>query len=98
MPSLYEAVTEISNEMLLAVRQGDWETLAALEDLCQKHIDQIAVRGNQLPLNQDQQKIKVECLMQILSNDKEIRNIHEPWMSRLSYLMTPASGRHPRDA
>jgi flagellar protein FliT len=87
MLSLYEAVTEISQQMLEAARQKDWDGYGKLEILCQGYIHQIPVHGAQSPLTPEALERKIACLKTILSNDKEIMDLMQPWMLRLSDIM-----------
>ena len=91
MLSLYEAVTEISQQMLQAARQKDWDGHGKLEILCQGYIHQIPVHGEQAPLTPEALERKIACLKTILSNDKEIMDLMQPWMLRLTDIMNGQS-------
>jgi flagellar protein FliT len=88
MLSLYESVTEISQQMLEAARQKDWDGYGRLEVLCQGYINQIPVHGDQVPLTPESLERKIACLKTILSNDKEIMDLLQPWMLRLTDIMS----------
>ncbi len=87
MISLYESMVEISRQMLEAARRQDWDGLGRLEVLCQGYIHQIPVYDERAPLSHQVLEKKVAMLKKILSNDKEIRELMEPWMARLNQIM-----------
>lgn len=92
MLSLYEAVTEISQQMLEAARREDWKCYGQLELLCKGYIHQIPMHNGKAQLSADALQRKVACLKTILSNDKEIMDLMQPWMLRLSDIMGGSEG------
>jgi flagellar protein FliT len=89
--SLYETVADITDRMLAAARTGDWELLTELETRCSDHVENL--RNNQAPrepLSDAAREKKVRILKKILADDREIRNITEPWMAQLSTMMKSA--------
>jgi flagellar protein FliT len=84
---LYENVATITDQMLAAARNGDWEQLAALETHCADQVSILKTGEPALPLTGDMRVRKVEIIKKILADDKEIRNITEPWMNKLSKLI-----------
>lgn len=84
---LYENVATITDQMLAAARNGDWEQLAALEKHCANQVSILKTGEPPLPLSGDMRVRKVEIIKKILADDKEIRNITEPWMNKLSKLI-----------
>jgi len=95
MISLYESMVEISHQMLEAARHQDWDGLGRLEVLCQGYIHQIPVHDERTPLSPQVLEKKVAMLKKILSNDKEIRDLMEPWMLRLNEIMNVKVGISP---
>jgi flagellar protein FliT len=86
--SLYETVADITDQMLAAARTGDWEQLAALESRCSSHV--AVIRDNdqpRQPLSAAARAKKTLIIKKILDDDRQIRNITEPWMAQLSALM-----------
>ena len=86
--SLYETVAEITDQMLAAARNADWEQLAALESRCSGQVD--IIRQNeepQQPLSVAARERKIRIIRKILADDREIRSITEPWMQQLAALM-----------
>ncbi|HWU98469.1 MAG TPA: flagellar protein FliT [Oxalicibacterium sp.] len=86
--SLYETVAGITDKMLAAARNGDWEELIALEAHCASHVATLKAGEPPVPLTGTVRERKVQIIQKILSDDREIRNITQPWMENLSSLMS----------
>jgi flagellar protein FliT len=86
--SIYETVADITDQMLAAARTGDWEQLAVLESRCSNQVE-VLKRNDQPrePLTPAAREQKIRIIKKILEDDRQIRNITEPWMARLSALM-----------
>ena len=87
----YETAAEITGQMLAAARAADWERLSALETLCAKEIRQLRFREPANALSSIERNRKIDVITKILADDREIRIITEPWMARLSALLSGAS-------
>lgn len=85
--SLYEAVSDITNRMVAAARAGDWDRLVALESDCAGHVQTLRDGEPPTPLEGAVRERKVKIIHKILADDREIRNITEPWMAHLSALI-----------
>lgn len=85
--SLYETVATITDQMLAAARNGDWEQLVALESRCANHIETLKVEEPRAALPKEERERKVNIIRKILEDDREIRNITEPWMAQLSMMI-----------
>ncbi|HZW20786.1 flagellar protein FliT [Noviherbaspirillum sp.] len=89
--SLYEAVADTTDKMLAAARVGDWEQLAALETHCSNQVEIIKQNDQQrLPLTPTARERKVKIIKKILDDDRQIRDITEPWMAQLSAMINSA--------
>lgn len=88
--SLYEAIAEITEQMLAAAHSGDWEHLAALESRCASHVRSLESGEPHVPLSGALRERKVKIIHKVLAHDREIRNITEPWMARLSTMLNSA--------
>jgi len=84
--ALYETVADITDQMLAAARNSDWEQLAVLETRCAHHVE-ILKNDKPAPLTGDIRVRKVQIINKILADDREIRNIAEPWMAKLSQMI-----------
>ena len=85
--SVYEAVAVITDQMLTAARAGDWDTLIELEKHCADHVKTLQSREPGPPLRADERERKVKIIHSILEDDRQIRNLTEPWMAQLSYMI-----------
>jgi flagellar protein FliT len=83
----YEAAARITGEMLAAARASEWERFSALETACANEIQRMKFGDSPKPLSALQRTRKIEVITRILANDREIRLVTEPWMSRLSSLL-----------
>lgn len=89
--STYEFMVTLTNQMLEAAKQKDWDRMAELEKVCENCAQKIPMRDHSDLLNQEAVERKVKSLKKILENDKEIRALLEPWMARLTKLMHTSS-------
>ncbi|HEX7640974.1 MAG TPA: flagellar protein FliT [Burkholderiaceae bacterium] len=81
--SLYETISVITEQMVSAARNANWIQLADLEKQCAMHIETIK-SGDKEPAQGDMRERKIKIIRKILADDREIRNLTEPWMQRLS--------------
>jgi len=88
--SLYETVATITNQMLAAARNGNWDELAALEVHCSSHVATLKAGEAPVPLSGLLRERKVKIIQKILADDREIRTLTEPWMHHLSKLIDNA--------
>lgn len=91
--ALYEEVARITDNMLSAAHRQDWEQLVALEAGCAHCVE--SLKGCPVPgrLSDEAREQKVSLLKTILANDREIRNLADPWMQRMSQLLESASAQ-----
>jgi flagellar protein FliT len=86
--ALYETVADITDQMLAAARLGDWERLAALESRCSSQVEILKQsEPPRQPLSPLARERKTKIIKKILDDDRQIRDITEPWMAQLSALM-----------
>ncbi|MFZ6686203.1 flagellar protein FliT [Undibacterium sp. SXout11W] len=85
--SLYENVAIITDQMLRAARERDWELLCQLESNCSSTV--AIIQKNEIPvsLTPELREQKIRMIKKILADDKEIRDITEPWMAELADLI-----------
>jgi len=80
---LYEAIADVTDRMLTAARSANWIQFAALEKICAQHV--ATIKKNELEVAQGAiRERKIHIIQKILADDREIRNITEPWMAKLS--------------
>ena len=89
--SLYESVAELTNQMLAAARNHDWDELSKLEAICADYNEQIQDHAELKPLSEDVQARKLQSIKLILANDREIRDLMAPWMLKLNSMLNGQS-------
>ncbi len=83
--SMYEHIAGLTTKMAAAARASDWESLGRLESECTQQAKR--VEEGVPALSNAPRMRKIDLLKQILANDREIRNITEPWMGQLANVM-----------
>lgn len=88
--SLYQAISDITDQMLVAARAHDWEHFCELEAHGASHVRTLRRHdaGGALPDAVREQKVRI--IHEILAHDRAIRDITEPWMARLAALINSA--------
>ena len=84
----YEAIEQASVDMLNAARAGDWDQVVKLEGACVLLISQLKAAAREVPLGQDEARVKSRIMQRILVNDAEIRHLAEPWLLELDEMLT----------
>lgn len=87
---VYEAMAVITDQMLHAANDSDWDRLALLEQQCAQHVRQLKEHEPQ-PLAGPQRVKKVDAIRRMLAADRQIRDLTTPWMARLSALISNSS-------
>lgn len=85
--SLYETVSDITGQMLVAAQKRDWEELVVLESRVAGHVSSLKTGEEPAALTGPTRLRKVQIIQKILAHDRLIRNITEPWMAELAILM-----------
>ena len=90
MIGTYENILAVTAQMLDAARAADWDLLVVREQACRELVERLmnARTDNDLVLEPQARKRKVEIIRKVLADDAEIRNLAEPWMQRLQHLLT----------
>ncbi|HWW71957.1 MAG TPA: flagellar protein FliT [Duganella sp.] len=79
--SMYENIAGLSKQMAAAARLGDWDGLSQLETRCATEARAVATG---VPALSGAPRLrKIDLLKQILANDREIRDITDPWMNQV---------------
>lgn len=79
--SMYENIAGLSNQMAAAARLGDWDGLSKLENQCASAAR--ATATGVPALNGAPRLRKIDLLKQILANDRDIRDMTDPWMNQV---------------
>ncbi len=85
--AIYESISQLTDQMLGAARAADWELLSALEAQCGKHIANLRVCEESVVLPAALRDRKVDIIRKILEDDRDIRNLTEPGLRKLSALI-----------
>lgn len=85
--SIYEAMSDLTGQMLAAAQARDWENLAELETHCAGHVNTLKASEPAQPLTGELRAKKVRIIHQIMAHDRQIRSLTEPWMAELAALM-----------
>jgi flagellar protein FliT len=79
--SMYENIAGLTNQMAAAARMGDWDGLSKLEGQCASEARNAATG---VPALSGAPRLrKIDLLKQILANDREIRDVTDPWMNKV---------------
>lgn len=86
--SLYEAMSDLTGQMLVAAQSRDWENLAELESHCAAHVQVLRDGETVVALDGPLRARKVKIIHDILAHDRAIRDLTTPWMAELSKLIS----------
>jgi len=85
--SIYESVSAITGQMLLAARRQDWGQLESLGSQYSQQIGSLKSDGPMAPVQGDQREHKVRLLRKILQDDRLIRDATQPGLKDLQALI-----------
>lgn len=79
--TMYENIAGLSTQMAAAARMGDWDGVGKLETQC---TNAARATATGVPaLDGAPRMRKIDLLKQILANDREIRDLADPWMTTI---------------
>ena len=84
----YEAMADITEQMVHAASASDWDRLVLLEQQCAAHVRQLKDSEAPLALTGANREKKVDAIRKMLDDDRKIRDLTVPWMARLSALIS----------
>jgi flagellar protein FliT len=84
---IYEDVANITTQMLQAARNARWDDLVHLEQYCANRVHSLATSEAPIKYPANLRNRKLSLLRDILADDREIRNLTEPWMQQLDKLL-----------
>jgi flagellar protein FliT len=85
--SAYEAMLELTAELIVAASNQDWERFVQLEKCCSDHAQMIKNNSPSLPMTGSCRQKKIVLINRLLSDDRTIRDLTAPWMIHLSALI-----------
>lgn len=84
--SVYEAMVGVTDQMVQAATDSDWDRLVLLEQQCAVFIARLRDSEPQ-PLAGSERLQKVKAIHRMLDADRKIRDLTQPWMARLTALI-----------
>lgn len=85
--TVYAAMGELSSQMVTAANASDWERLEALEQRVSDHVALLKAQEATVRLEGEQRQRKVTLIKQMLDDDRQVRDLIQPWMAQLSKLI-----------
>lgn len=85
--STYEAMLTLTEQMVKAAGDGDWDQLEALEKRVGAYAQALKNNDEKVLLEGPQRLKKVAIIKQLLEDDRKIRDLTMPWMAHLSKLI-----------
>lgn len=82
----YEAIADVSDQMLRAARGADWSALSALQEVYLQLVDGLKDAGVGVALDEAELGRKLDLIRRILADDAAIRDLASPEIARLSAL------------
>ena len=82
MLSAYASLSELTDTMLSAASDGEWDHLAELEQRCQGYVGSL-MQAAPVQLSENEQRTKIAIIRAILQNDAKIRALAEPRLHEL---------------
>lgn len=91
---LYETLSGLSADMLIAAETGDWDRLVELERTVARLRNRLSTEDAQARLTEAERERKVDLIKRILADDRRIRSYTEPWMEHVRrFLGEDITGR-----
>ena len=84
---LYEQIATLTRQMLEAAQHDDWDRLVVLETQTAQRIQHLRTHLPATGLTEPLREKKVTLIQRILADDRAIRHLTEPWMTRLTVLI-----------
>lgn len=84
---LYEQIATLTRQMLDAAQHDDWDRLVVLEGQTAQRIQNLRTHLPATGLSEPLREKKVTLIQRILADDRAIRHLTEPWMTRLAVLI-----------
>jgi flagellar protein FliT len=85
--SVYEAMLALTGQLVVAASNNDWEQFMLLEQRCATHLQTLNNGDAALPMTGANRQKKIALMKNLLSDDRKIRDLTTPWMSRLAALV-----------
>ncbi|TXD57835.1 flagellar protein FliT [Ralstonia sp. TCR112] len=83
----YEAIANLSEDMVDAAERGDWDEVSQLERECAAHMERLG-HGVRPALSHEEVQRKRDLMMRILANDARVRALVCPRQDELMRLVS----------
>jgi flagellar protein FliT len=83
----YEAMSQITAQMVAAASAGDWSRLVLLEQQCAAYVTALKESEPPAALEGASRDKKVAAIRKMLADDRQIRDLTLPWMAKLASLI-----------
>ena len=83
----YDAIWRLTQKMLAAANQGEWDQLIEFVQLRATLTDTLMKLDNQGLWGREEQGQKAELIRKTLSADEEIKKLTEAWMGELQEIL-----------
>src|SRR5471032_2843242 len=93
--SVYATMAELTDQMVAAAGNSDWDGLMLLERRCAAYVQALREQEPAAPMQGEERERKIELIRRMLSADRQIRDLTMPWMAQLSKLIN-ATGTERR--
>ncbi|MGV7209057.1 flagellar protein FliT [Oxalobacteraceae bacterium A2-2] len=85
--SVYGAMAELTDQMVGAATDSDWDRLVQLEQRCAAHVQLLRAQEPAAPMQGEERERKLALIRRMLNADRQIRDLTLPWMAQLSKLI-----------
>ena len=85
--NVYGAMAQLTEQMLAAAQGNDWDGLVLLEEQCTAQLQLLTEQEPRAPMRGAERERKIELIRQMLTADRQIRDLTMPWMAQLSALI-----------
>lgn len=90
--SLYQTMANLSEQMVLSAREGDWDQVTETEQQVARIAADLSARPTPEPRDEQDRTQRVMLLKQMLRNDAIVRELAQPWLQELSRILK--NGQH----
>lgn len=84
----YAKISAVTSQMLAAAQDSDWDLLCELEKDCTHFVEALKHIELTPQTYETMSNKKINYIKNILDNDRQIRDLVNPWMTKLNGLMS----------
>lgn len=85
--TLYENLESLTQQMLVAARNDDWDVLIEAEARREAQVNRIAVQNDLLAMTVAEREKSSDIIRSVLLADEEIKTLTSTWMSELQEIL-----------